>query len=262
MKKKKGELDFWKIFGQSWNEYRVSFKEIFKFVFVFVGIMSLLLSAWSYYWYVTNSSVKLLVDNPNLLFQGQAFPAAYITGTFLIGIFSLLLQFFVYAGFYGTVVKKEKLNYNNLVKNAKVNFWKFVLFAIVISIFLILLGILFIVPAIIFGVFWVFAVYILFDEKVKIIESLKRSFNLVKGKWWKTFGYIVLFILISIGIIIIAGLVLSPFNMVIGLIPSTGSVVYAFKVLVNYVGNLVSPIVIMPLAIIFFRNFYLGMKKK
>ncbi len=45
-------------------------------------------------------------------------------------------------------------------------------------------------------IFWIFASYIFIGENKGILESLKISHQIVKGKWWKVFGWTLLFVLI------------------------------------------------------------------
>ena len=46
------------------------------------------------------------------------------------------------------------------------------------------------------GVRWIFSPFVIVRENTGIIESMKRSSLIVKGKWWKTFGCFLLFYLI------------------------------------------------------------------
>jgi len=61
------------------------------------------------------------------------------------------------------------------------------------------------------GVAWVFASKAVIIERKGPVESIKRSYQLIKGNWWRTFG-IILIVMISYAIISI------PFRL-LGLIP-------------------------------------------
>lgn len=62
---------------------------------------------------------------------------------------------------------------------------------------------------------WIFSVFVLFRENTKIIESLRRSSLIVRGKWWKTFAYFLLFYIIMYAVMyassLVIGLVSLPF---------------------------------------------------
>lgn len=110
--------------------------------------------------------------------------------------------------------------------------------AVALSIILFLLmvagGVLLLIPAIIVAVYLLFSFYILVLEDVKIIESLKRSYYLVKGWWWRIFlRYIFMFFLVTI-------------VSVIGMVPQTG---FATSVLLS--------LILSPIFVIYVGKTYL-----
>lgn len=78
---------------------------------------------------------------------------------------------------------------------------------IAVPLFLIfcLLGI---VLCIYFSIKWSFSVFVLLREKTKIIEALKRSSVIVRGRWWKVLGYLMLFSLIASGISFVVSIIM------------------------------------------------------
>lgn len=58
--------------------------------------------------------------------------------------------------------------------------------------------ILLIIPGIIFMVWFAFSQFALINENLGVIKSLKRSRELVRGKWWDVFGRLLFLLLISI----------------------------------------------------------------
>lgn len=80
---------------------------------------------------------------------------------------------------------------------------------------------LFIVPGAYFGVVWAFYLYAIGLSGKRGAESLRYSKELVRGKWWKTFGYLLL-------LFSIAMLWNSAFQLVYALLPNVrvGDVVY------------------------------------
>ena len=156
-------------------------------------------------------------------------------------------------------------------------FWRFFGFYIVYIILIIFLSLLFIIPGIIFGVYWIFASYVFIGENKGIFESLKTSRSIIKGNWWKVFGWILLFGLIAIGISLIFYIVAGAINSAIGLpslikIISQGitqddivAQISPFTLIItSFITNIfdsLASLILYPLIILFFKNFYLDMKK-
>jgi hypothetical protein len=132
--------------------------------------------------------------------------------------------------------KKKDILIKDIYYNSKKYFWKYLGLILLMSFLLILLFILFIIPGIIFLVYWIFAVYILINENCGIGESLRRSKELVKGRWWTVFGY----------------------GFLIAIISSIASIILGF---VPFVGFIASSVIVSPFVVIFFKNFYLELKK-
>jgi len=81
----------------------------------------------------------------------------------------------------------------------------------IIILFVMLIIILIIIVLVIYFVFYLYAIAI--SDK-KIFQSFKYSYLLVKGRWWKTFGYLIVFGIIDF----LVSLLISLLFMVIGLI--------------------------------------------
>jgi hypothetical protein len=73
--------------------------------------------------------------------------------------------------------------------------WLTVLWAVLITLALLPCGI----PAIWLGVAWIVAVPVLLTEDVRGLGALRRSFRLVRGRWWPTFGLVLIgFLLVAV----------------------------------------------------------------
>jgi len=155
---------------------------------------------------------------------------------------------------------------------ASVIFWNFINLGFKIG--LVLLSIALFILAIIFalylGIAWVFSPYILVRENTGIIEAMKRSKFIVKGKWWKTLGYSLLIGLIAGGISfafaipsMIIGLVLNLlYGMLVFINIPAAILVLVFKEIISFVFSAAAAIITIPAGIFFFKNFYLEMRKK
>jgi hypothetical protein len=134
---------------------------------------------------------------------------------FIFFVVLTILYVYVYSSFYGMSAKKKKYNWHELALAGKNSFWRLLGRGLVLFIFIILLSLLLIVPGIIFMVYWIFAVYIWFNEpELGLFDSLRRSKELVRGKWRRTFGYMLLISLIFFS----ASFVLSNMPLIGGLI--------------------------------------------
>lgn len=109
---------------------------------------------------------------------------------------------------------------------------------------------------------WAFSGFFLIGENKKIKESLNESKKLVRGQWWKTFSYILLFLVLSW---IISG-ALSLIAMLINLIIklqyfslNSATIMIATSAVLLVFGFL-SAVIIYPLGVLFFKNFYLSRK--
>ena len=233
---------FWRLFGDSMSEYGEKFLSISKtflllyvLPLVIVGSLVLLLFSGIY------SSIGKSV------LESGSFDIVQLIKNQVVSLFSLIVFMVVFGIILGILyfwtniaytyigLENKKLSFSNIFKFTRKNFWRYVGLTFLVVICLIPLYILFIVPGIIFTVFWAFSGYILLKENTGIRKSMKKSRALVKGRWWHVFGYGLLFMVIF-----------CVASFVLGLIP--------------FFGNLISYLVLTPLLVIFFKNFYLDLK--
>ncbi len=205
--------DFGDLLTDAWDEYKKNFKTFFIIILLLSVIPAIIIQL------ITNAS-------PN--------------AGFIVSIFVILLSILMGASLIFMVFSKKKLDYKQAIKGGASYFWKYLGLSIIMAIFLAILFILLIIPGIIFWVSWIFAAYILIAEKKPIMASLKSSRYLVRGRWWRVFGYSILFAIIVIIILIVfqipAAITLSP--------------------LIQMIGTQIALIIVVPLATLFYRNFY------
>lgn len=73
-------------------------------------------------------------------------------------------------------------------------FWTYLIYIVLI----ILLFLLLIIPGVYFMVYWYFFSYIVLDQKIKGMDALKKSKDMLKGHWWKTFALFVIAAIIGV----------------------------------------------------------------
>lgn len=125
---------------------------------------------------------------------------------------------------------------------------------------------LLIIPAIIFTVYWIFGIYILFDEKKGIRESLRRSREIVRGKWWRVLGNSLLIGLILIGIYFALTLISFPTQIIYNNAILNGESISTQFIVLNsllgWLSNFLISLISIPIPILFFKNLYFDLKKK
>jgi hypothetical protein len=136
--------------------------------------------------------------------------------------------------------------YTEALSAAFSNAGRFILSMIVFSICVSLLTLLGVIPGIFLAVVWSFYVYAIILDDCKGTKSLGRSRELVKGKWWRTFLYMIVFYAFSYAVaylvgtifmfapdsyftIVLSGVILSFINMIF---VAAKTVIY-----INYQGN-------------------------
>ena len=70
-----------------------------------------------------------------------------------------------------------------------------------------------------FRKYWTFSTYALVSDDLGVTESMGRSKNLVKGRWWNVFGYNLLFGLIILGVLLLMGVIFFLPRLLFNLIP-------------------------------------------
>jgi hypothetical protein len=255
---------FGDLLSNSWNEYKLNFKVIFKLFLYFViipGIVLLLFQIYGIY----NLDI-LSVESEQNPFSVFAENSKHYITFLVLSLFIGLLSFLAYISITCGTLKGKKFSFSEALHEGKKNYWRSIGFLIVLGIFLTLLFMLFVIPGIIFAVYWAFAYYVFLAEKKGIIDSLKDSYNMVKGKWWKTFGYCLLIMLVIFGISLIFAIPSSFLNLInfLETISGAGAVSKLGRVIlgiVSFVFSVAGQLITTPLLTIFMKNFYLGMNK-
>jgi len=228
-------MDLGNVIGKSWDEYRKNFKQLFLLTLVFIGIPTVL-AFLIFFMFGINYSEQVNIEELKL-------SAELIAAISLIGIIGAIFYFIYEAGLIKESLKGfAKFDFHRVTHSGKRNFWKFVWFGIVAMFFLCLLFMALIIPGIIFGIYWSLAIFVYFDSNKTVMESLRTSFHMVKGNWWRIFGY-------TIVLVLIFGLV--------------GVITELLGYLVTeFVAGFINTLFTAPFAILFYKNIYLGLRGK
>lgn len=263
-KLKRGKMRFGEIFSLSWKEYKNNFK-VFAIVLILLSFIPAIIT------YIISIPFTLeylkLGAQPTL----SEILAIYFTSKYLLififWIISFILSLWMSASLiYNSLYRKKEMSVKETLAGGGKYFWKFFGFSIVYFIFLALLFLLLIIPGIIFLVFWIFASYVFIGENKGILESLKTSKRIVQGRWWSTFGFLLLFGLIAFGISIVFSIIPGIISIITGFayLTSPESIPPSIVITTNFISqmfSLLANLITTPLGILFFKNFYLDMKK-
>jgi len=242
---------FGDLFKESFSELKEKFTPIFKsFLFLYLIPMAIvfvifmgLFVAGSFASDEGANITGIAISDFNFgsvvsaVLVGGGFSYGLIVVGFILVIILVVLMILLSISYlYIALFGKKQMSFKHIFGAARTYFWRYVGLCILLAILLVILFILFIIPGIIFFVYWLFAAYVLMNEKLSPWDSMKRSKQIVKGRWWRTFG-----------ILLLIGVIVSFASLIIGLIP--------------LIGGLVTSLLLTPFSIIFFKNMYLDMKK-
>lgn len=249
-------MAFGDIFSLSWNEYKSNFKLYSKLILLFSFIPSLI-----YYALIQYYNFK----------TGYVQDIGLVLTSICLSVILLLITVLATIGILSSSIYKVK-DFSKTKLLLKKYYLKYILFNLVLFVFLLPLFLLLIVPGIIFAVFWSFGAVVLIAENKKAREALKRSHELVNGKWWTVLGYTILLGLISAAIGLGFGVIKIPTYIWLlidttnnpglyadGSLPTMVSLIHAW---VSQIANLLAQFVTVPLSLLFIKNFYLSLKKK
>ena len=226
VERKGAKKTFGDLLGGAWNEYKANFGTLFVIVLLLSVIPAIVLS----FYQPTQEAI-------------EADPMVAFSAPFLIILLVIIILGVIMGAsliYLAVNNKKGKMGFGEAVKGGLGYFWKYLGLSIVMMFFLMLLFLLLVIPGIIFMIYWLFAFYVLVAEDKGIMASLSRSKELVKGRWWGVFGYSLLFFLIIIGISF-------AFSIPSGIL----GVGLASTIIMQ-----IATIIITPLSVLFYKNFY------
>jgi len=287
---------FGDLFSDSWRKYKENFSLFLKIFLIFSAIPSIIFSIAVFMISRDYYSIGLTDYSALVLPDLIANPFSLIL-IIALGVVIFILDYIMMLSFfYITIYSKKNMRLKEAVKGGLGYFWKFaglsiVIFLIILGIFsplilfliigsiynlaelpfliiFIILLIALIIPLVIFTVYWSFSPYILINENIRIWASLKKSQSIIKGRWWKVFGYGLLFMIITIGISILFSvpeMIFNIYNFLVDLPMERIAVEYSWGSLITAfilgIISMISSLITTPLQILFMNNFYSEMKR-
>ncbi|NTU99436.1 hypothetical protein HGA64_05555 [Candidatus Falkowbacteria bacterium] len=129
-----------------------------------------------------------------------------IAAAFLLFVIAVLVYVYSQIIMMLSLGKKKNAPFSEILKDAHPLASKYLYLFVMVTLLLIMWTFLLVIPGIVFGVYYLFANYILVNEKIEGIEAIRRSKELVTGYWLQVAGKFILLILLNIFIAIIFGI--------------------------------------------------------
>jgi len=221
--------NFTSLFKESFEVYKQKLKPILILSFIYVLVFCAIAVV------IVRYSRQFILAGETLSGTSLLLPSVFLKSLIFIIIPSLL------GGFMGVsvfvlVVKPVGTSLNEIFREVWKNLWEYLIIMILAGFFILLAYLFFFIPGVIVSVYLMFSVVVLIDEGKKEMDALKRSWNLVKGNWWKVFGKIIL-------LSIVFSIIFSVFNSI------------------NNLLGIIVQFLYLPFGVIFVYLLYLELKK-
>lgn len=120
---------------------------------------------------------------------------------FIIGLGSMALYGIITEYMRETLTKsKSEITFNDVFDGFKSRFWKYLLAAVIVLIILFVSVFIFVLPMIWLSIVFSLVLFIIGVENLNSFDAIGRSFSLIRGYWWRTFGLYFLMGFIQMGI--------------------------------------------------------------
>lgn len=176
----KKEFTVGEIFNESWNRFLESFYDIVKIILLFFS--------------------PIIIASTFLSYQEESYFQANDVlsfGMFILFLVGILLAFFPMMII--AFLVKDRIDGKPVEKigtyfeRALFKIFHLFITNILMAFGLFFLFLMFVIPAVIFAVYWSFAFLAIILKDKKYLSALDYSKEMVKGRWWKVFGYLVFF---------------------------------------------------------------------
>jgi uncharacterized membrane protein len=139
-----------------------------------------------------NSVLPLFVGAQALVFLLQ-----YLLNLSFLNILMIPVVLFMHLAIFRSFKHSyTKFDINEILslkdKDLKPTLSKLFITYVIYIVLLILLFLLLVIPGIIFMVYWYLFAYIVLDQGLSGMAALKKSREMIKGNWWKTFAFVVI----------------------------------------------------------------------
>ncbi|MFH1501214.1 MAG: hypothetical protein ABIE22_04690 [archaeon] len=259
------------LFG-SLREYVENFNQLFLIVLLFTIIPTIIIFLISLV--IPQSMTDSVMDVSRNLYQSGFDREAltFISLSFILIAISFILRYLIQPPclIFFALKNTGDLKAGEAIKGGLNYLWKYLGYGILLSLFFGVIGGVFVLVISLFIIYahpqsvlwvypfyfvwiailafflirWQFAFYTIVEEDIGIIGCFGRSAELVNGRWWRVFFYNML---MGISAIVIAFLIMWP--------------MFVFEsITLNLVLNTIFVVILIPLIVIYLKNFYLDLK--
>ena len=209
------QRDFGQIISTTFDFLFSNFASFFKTVFAITGVAFVLsmavLSLWMYKFFGSllqgtrnysrysgaSNSIENILDGYNLVYLIVGF------AILLVAVMLTYITIYCYMKIYVRLGRIEEISISQVWFEVKSNFLRYLAAGFLYSVFLIVFYAIvmfsitlsgFVFTFLMFGFialvyyFYLYFNVVINEEEMRIIDAFSRSFNLVKGHWWLTFG--------------------------------------------------------------------------
>lgn len=248
-------MGFGDLFSKSWGEYKNNFGIFFKIFLLLSLIPEIIFSIIIYSVVGFNFQSTDLFDFISV-FSGGTFIFLVMAGIIIFVLNFIMMLSFIYLAIYQKT--NVSMNFGQTIKGGLGYFWNYILLSLLLIVCLIPLFLLLVIPGLVFAIYWAFSPYVLIKENLGPWESMKKSKSIVKGKWWRVFGYSILLGIIMFLITVFFRIPEFIFKLVLGF-SSVTTLSIGLLTITSLVGFL-SSLITIPLSLLFMKNFYLNLK--
>jgi hypothetical protein len=181
-------------------------------------------------------------------------PALGRTAEIVLGIIAPLLVNGALALFLVDAYLGQPLDWVRSLRTAGERLGGLLWVAIIYGLLVSLAFIAFIVPGIWLAVTWSVAIPALMFEGTGGVEALRRSFHLVRGRWWPTFGALLVSVIILFLVLLVVGLIFGAIESGLGV----GSTVV--WLIINAVSTIVSNLIAYPFIAAIIAVLYIDLR--
>lgn len=145
----------------------------------------------------------------------------------VIGLLATVFLIIVQIGYFKIFLRindGENPTFSDIFKEFKKIFWKYLGLSLVVGAVVGVGTVLFIIPGLILATRLIFSTFILIDTNISITESIKESWAITKGNFWK-----ILLLLCSVCVVNIIGAMLFYVVLLVTIPVSTWALIYVYR---------------------------------
>jgi len=223
---------------------RMNFKMLLKILLRISGPLMLLGSIVLFYAFFelySNMSTFNSKVSPFDIYQS----GFMILGIIIYSIGSLIFSISIneYISWYADAEENETISPKEIFQRAISNFWNYFGTGLLVSLMIAITFMVLIIPGIYVGVSLSLVLIVISAEKKAGGKAINRSWQLIKGKWWITFGYLIVVFILATLIMYIIQIPLLTINVIFAVTKETSTISVIINALAASITYLIYPLV-------------------